>query len=196
MNARELDQLLRSVPLPERPAEYWAEFPRQVSWRLRQENRSPSRAAGGTILGGPRLAWCLALIALCAGLGLWLGFRAGHRAGFDAGEVAGYQRLWTEVNALFPRQVQAIVLEPAGPRIVLADRPNLPEAPPIVVRQCLATGCRTAITFSGQRVRLGGELLEVLTDGAGNVIVATADAVWPVLPGALKIQARTLENLL
>lgn len=195
MDNKELEKLLLSVPAPEPSAEYEADFPDAVVRALARPASVPETKPVA-LPSLHRLGWAFLFAVIIGGGGAWLGFRAGHKTGFGAGEIAGYQRIWTEVNTLFPHQVRAVVLEPGGPRIVLSDHADLPAAPPIVVRRCLPGGCQTAITFSGQQVRLGEEPLEILNDGAGNVIVTTPDAVWPVMPGTLKIQARTLDTLL
>jgi len=36
MNNSDLDAKLKSVPLPDRPADYWEHFPAQVRWQLRR----------------------------------------------------------------------------------------------------------------------------------------------------------------
>lgn len=196
MNDRELDELLKSVPVPERSAEHWTEFPHDVVRSLPQVKRTRSGLSAGGPGWRPRFAWAAALLLVVSGLAAWLGLRDGHRPGFDAGELAGYRRMWTELNALFPRQVRAVLFEPDGPRLVLAEQANLPDAPPLLVRQCLAAGCRTAITFSGQQVQLGGELLEVLADARGNILVTGRSVVWPQAPGSLKLTARRLDSTL
>ena len=41
MNDFDLDAKLKSVPLPERPAEYWENFPTRVRWQLRRTATQP-----------------------------------------------------------------------------------------------------------------------------------------------------------
>jgi len=67
MNDFDLDSKLKSVPLPERPDEYWHEFPSGVRVQLRRERpeSAPRRA------WRPRLAWAggfalaVALVLVC-----------------------------------------------------------------------------------------------------------------------------------
>jgi len=53
MNDFELESKLRSVPMPERPDEYWEDFPARVRVQLHRERRDgvPRRAVR------PQLAW-------------------------------------------------------------------------------------------------------------------------------------------
>jgi hypothetical protein len=196
MNNRELDELLKSAPVPERSAEYWTGFPQAVVRSLPPSQRMRGKFPAYAFHWRPRFAWAVALLLIMGSLTAWLTFRERHRPVIAAGELAGYRRMWTELNALFPRQVRAILFEPDGPRLVLAEQANLPEASPLLVRQCLAAGCRTAITFSGQQVQLGGELLEVLADARGNILVTGRSVVWPQAPGSLKLTARRLDSTL
>ena len=58
MNDFELESKLKSVPLPERPDEYWNDFPSRVRVQLPRERRefTPQNA------GRPRLAWAVGLV--------------------------------------------------------------------------------------------------------------------------------------
>ena len=67
--------------------------------------------------------------------------------------------------------MRAIVKDERGVRLVLADKPDVPASPPLLVRLCQPQRCRSVITFSGQQVRLDGETIEVLADGHGKVLV-------------------------
>ncbi len=198
MNDEHLDHLLRSTRPPARPDAYWKSFPETVQRCLRKEAQSPFRF--------PERRWPtwlpfagLATGVAAVGLGLllfWPGTRPTETPDFTASELQSYQEIWNQMTSLFPHQVRAVILGPEGPQVVLSDQPNLPAAPPVVLRQCAPDGCRTALTFSGQAIHLGNRQLEVLTDSRGGVIVTDEDAVWPTLQGSLHINARLLETTL
>ena len=67
MNDFDLDSKLKSVPLPERPDEYWNEFPSGVRVQLHHARREPAPPSAGR----PRLAWAggfalaVALVFVC-----------------------------------------------------------------------------------------------------------------------------------
>jgi len=42
MNDFDLEAKLKSVPLPERPEDYWENFPAQVRWQLRRSAPAPA----------------------------------------------------------------------------------------------------------------------------------------------------------
>ena len=195
MTPDELNQRLRSVPLPPRTAEYWEEFPSRIrtacSTPQRPADARPSRPSLPQRLWWNWMAWAGAA-GLVLAAAVWT-FRPAP-SDFSAEEVAGYSRVWHEVDALFPHQVRSVVFGPGGPVLVLSEQPTLPNEPTLMVRGCGPTGCLTVLTRSGQQVTLGGERLEVLQDVHGKVLVAGASSVWPSAPGVLRIQARVLEE--
>ncbi|NQU11324.1 hypothetical protein HQ590_11065 [bacterium] len=167
---QDLDDLLRQARPPERPAEYWDEFPRRVIARLREA--APARPAVASWTWDWRWAAGLATACLVIGIGLGIWFRSRRPAEPD------YAKLYTEVEALFPNQVRAIVADDQGVRLVLSDRPTVPSTAPLLVRLCRRTGCQNVISFSGQQVRLNGQTIELLADGRGNVLVVSPQFVW------------------
>lgn len=199
MNDGQLDRLLRSNHPPERTADYWNSFPEAVRSQLR-----PAGSARPASASHRRSAYWLALRWLAAGgtvalLSLLLSWQRTKPAGqpeFTAAELQSYREIWRQISTLFPHQVRAVILGPDGPQVVLSDRPNLPSAPPVVLRHCASDGCRTALTFSGQAVQLGQRQLEVLTDSRDGVIVAAEDGVWPLAKGPFQLSARILESTL
>ncbi len=195
MNDQELDRLLRAAPEPVRTDSYWAEFPGQVQCRLARVAKVSEPARPGTLfpVWRWRLAWGVAVLALGFGPILWR--RPGGPAGpeFSRGELQGYREVWREVTALFPHQVRAIIFEPGGLRLILAEQANLPVETPLLVRECAAGSCRTALTFSGQSVQLGDQSWDVLTDSRGSIIVAGESTAWPAAPGRHHISAQALE---
>jgi hypothetical protein len=82
-----------------------------------------------------------------------------------------YAKLYWEISGMFPNQVRAIVEDERGVHLLLSEKPNVPSSPALLVRVCEPQQCRSVITFSGQRVRLNGETVEVLADGRGDVLV-------------------------
>lgn len=193
MKPQELDAILKSVPVPRRAEEYWQDFPRRVLRRIARQGQ-----AGGTAGARfwPRLGWVGFAVAVVGAVTIWSTRPHGAVAGFSGAELKGYREVWQQVTAMFPNQVRAVIFDAAGPSIVLADRPDLTLAPPLLVRACDPRGCRTVVTFSGQSVRLGTESFEVLTDSRDHIIVTGGTAVWPVASGALRISARPLEGTL
>ena len=168
MNNADLDKLLKTARVPERGGDYWQEFPKRV---LRCLNRArtprvsrprPQRAAAW--------AWGLGLAAACVAAGFFFGFRQG-RVGPEERQLAALQKIYREVAVLFPNQLRAIIIDEQGPRLVLAEKPNVPSSDPLYVRICQAKRCQTFITFSGQQIRVNGEVFDVLADGSGGVKV-------------------------
>jgi hypothetical protein len=66
MNDWELEKTLKGAPLPERPDEYWENFPAQVRWQL---HRAAPESAGRTA-GRPQLVWKAGFGLACLLLGL------------------------------------------------------------------------------------------------------------------------------
>jgi hypothetical protein len=159
-----LDDQLKSVPVPPRAPGYWEAFPRRVTARI--NNPPPVRPANWW---PGALALATACVVIALGIGGWARSRQPQRT--DSA------RIYREVAALFPNQVRAIVTDEHGVRLVLADQADVPRSPALLVRFCQAQRCRSVITFSGQRVRLNGESVEVLVDGRGNVLVVGENAL-------------------
>ncbi len=202
MNNDELNRLLKSAVEPGRPAEYWEEFPKNVVSNLADRpppvraampTKSPRAALGWFTLGAGMATACLLLAFV---------FRAGRERGaedFTASDIAVMRKYLQEVEALFPNQVQAVVFEQSGPRLVLADRAVVPASMPVYVRVCGANGCQSFLTFSGQQIRLNGETVDVLVDARGKVLLVGNRLSWTSgesksRVGSLRIVARSLES--
>jgi len=190
MNNKELDQILKSARVPERPAEYWERFPRQVTTRARDLERAEGRAgeraqepdlrsAFGAGFCGLRWKPALAvgLAFTCIVFGFILGLWRGRSSGTDP-QLAELGKYFREIAALFPNQLEAIVFDEAGAHMVLADRPNVPVSPPMYVKICGPKGCQRFVTFSGQQIRVNGDVFEVLVDRQGDVLLVGAQWVW------------------
>lgn len=198
MNDPQLDRLLRSVRPPARTAGYWESFPETVQRRLRRGRGAAESSAKSGWPPWALLPW-LATVGAAIALGLlllWPRSKPVETAEFTPSELQTYREIWRQISTLFPHQVRAVILGPDGPRVLLADQPNLPVSPPVVLRRCAANGCDTALTFSGQSLRFAGRELEVLTDSRGGVIVAAEDAIWPGSSASLNLKARLLETTL
>jgi hypothetical protein len=195
MKSDELDKLLKTAPAPERPADYWAEFPRSVTRRLNQARSS--RFSRPTHRRVSVLAWGLGLAAACILVGFFFGLWRGRTAS-EAQQVVALQKLFREVASLFPNQIQAIIIDERGPRLVLSEKPNVPLSDPLLVKICKAKSCESIITFSGQQIWVNGEVFDVLTDGAGGVILAGRKTLWTSAQPALgqapwHVEARPLK---
>jgi hypothetical protein len=196
----ELDQLLKSVPLPERSGDYWRDFPGSVTAAL---GRRPALADIPDATRGRNLkplfaAWGFGIATACVVLGLAINAWRGRDAGLNASQVAQAGKFYREVEALFPNQIQAIVFEPQGPRLVLAARADVPSSQPYYLKVCSPQGCERIITFSGQQVRLSDRNFEVLADAKGGVMLVGADRVWTGgnPNDAVQIHARSLSTAL
>lgn len=178
MKNSELDQLLKSVPVPERPASYWDQFPARV---MAKTHWLASRAETTAVQPEPRPFWLrprfrFAAVGLClvvAGLllGYFFGFRQGRNLSITDLQMAEARKDFQEIQTLFPGQLQAIVFGQKGVQLVLADKPNIPAASPLYVRICGPKGCQSFVTFSGQQIRLNGDVCEVLLDQQNNVLL-------------------------
>lgn len=199
MNDSQLDQLLRSAPLPEHTAEYWGDFPGSVLRRLRSEVHPP--APGRSAPRFPRfLPWGLGLASACVVLGFVLGFWRGHESGLQASQVAALRTYYREIQALFPNQVRALIIDEQGPRLVLADRPDVPTSTPLLLSIRTRSGSQSVLTFSGQQIRVDGELCEVLADTHGHVLLVGDKLVWSSgqhgpRTAPYRIQAQPLQTL-
>jgi hypothetical protein len=185
MNNAELDRLLKTVPVPKRPQSYWDEFPGRVLGKAHwAENRAQSEADSRSRERRARFRLRfvavvgVALVAAGLAIGFAFGLHKGHRFSISDSELAMAQKWFREIETVFPKQVQAIVIDRQGPHIVLADKANLPVSMPLCLKICGTGGDRLYITFSGQEVSVDGELCEVLQDGEGNVLLVGKRQVW------------------
>jgi hypothetical protein len=215
MKDTELNEVLRSAAVPERGADYWERFPRRVTaeieWRRqhgRAEESTEAAVAGGSVswqgtsvfrrLGG-KPAFALGVVAICLGLCFVLGPWKGHVSPGKDSQLAEARKYFRELEALFPNQLQAIVFDQQGPHLVLAPVANLPASPPLYLRICGPKGCQRFVTFSGQQIRVNGDVCDVLADRQGNVLVVGRERLWAdanpaVRSGPYQIEAKALES--
>jgi len=193
MNDAELSQLLKSAGIPEPGAGHWEAFPGRVTTALRATRKPPTEQ----IRWRPKLAWGLSFAGAC----LLIGFAVGHWRGAHTIEklnLVQSKKLIGEVRALFPNQVQAVIFDGNGVRLVLAEKADVPDSPPIYLNICGPEGCRQFITFSGQQIHVDGEACDVLADAEGNIILAGKHFVWTseshvASAGVYRIEARSME---
>jgi hypothetical protein len=208
MKNSELDQLLKSVPVPERPASYWDQFPARVMakthWLASRAETTGTPAEPAPYWLRPRFRIAVVGLGLVmAGLllGYIFGFQHGHNLAITDLQMAQARKYFQEIQTLFPGQVQAIVLSQPGARLVLAEQPNVPASAPLYLRVCGPKGCQDFLTFSGQQIRLNGEVCDVLLDPQGNVLLAgpqwvLSTAQPPARHALYQVAARPLEATL
>ena len=184
-----LGNLLKSARVPERGGEYWEQFPGCVTRRLAEGARSAGSEAPRSL----PIAWAVGLATACAVVGLGTGW---WMTSSRVPSQPDYAKLYAEVASVFPRQIRAIVVNEDGPRLVLADQPSVPASAPVLLRLCRDRQCQNVITFSGQRVRVNGESIELLTDGRGDLLVIGRRFLWssadPRPAGNWRIDAKRL----
>ena len=207
MTNSELDQILKSAPVPDRPGAYWDQFTRRV---MAKTDRLRTRADAETNHPRTEPFWFrsrfqfatvglgLAIIGLL--VGFVLGFWQGRNLSITGPQLAAARKYFQEIETLFPGQVQAIVFDQQGPHLVLAEHSNIPASSPLYLRVCGPKGCQSYVTFSGQQIRINGETCEVLLDHQDNVllvgqnwVVSTAQA--PAKRARYQVSARPLMTL-
>lgn len=211
MKDAELNEFLRQATVPERGADYWGKFPGRVTaeleWRRNMPDAERSGEARICAVTDVNQAWswertlrsfctkpavavgigvCLALVFV---LGLW----KGHSSADTDPRLATVQKYFHEVEGLFPNQLQAIVFDRQGTHLVLAADANLPVSPPLYLKICGPKGCQAFVTFSGQQIRVNGDVFDVLTDGQGNVLLVGREVVWSSAQAVAKAGRYTIE---
>lgn len=209
MNNRELDNLLKNTSVPERPSAFWDQFPGRVMDEITRQNRSanvPRRVSPESLADHRRVApfasllWRGAFVAglalICVILGFALGLRRGMGRTSETAQLALAQKFFHEVQTLFPNQIEAIEFDAKGTHLKLAEHADLPASPPLYVSVCGPQGCRRFVTFSGQQIRVNGDVLDVLLDRQGEVLVVGKQWIWPDRnrehPAPYRVEARLL----
>jgi hypothetical protein len=204
MKNSELDQILKSAPVPNRSQAYWDQFSARVL--ARAHGLQSRQLAGAARPGGeafdlrPGLRFAsvsLALAAIILLLGLALLILPGRRHPITNSQLATARKYFQEIEALFPNQVRAIVFDRQGPHLALAAWADVPVSSPLYLRICGANGCKDYLTFSGQEIQLDGQTLTVLSDARGGVILAGNQFIWSSAGrigdgGDLRIEVRNL----
>src|SRR2546427_564527 len=221
MNDADLHELLKAAPMPERPAHYWETFPKRVIEQVdsrrrrpasemarsadipvRSKHRMPARfglaISRNAYLGGLAVLG-IGLAIICIAVAFVLGRRNGPPSMSGEGQLAEAEKYFREIEALFPNQLQAIVLDQKGARLLLADHSNVPASPPLYLKICGPYGCQRFVTFSGQQIRIDGDTCDVLVDRRGNIIVIGEQFLWAgsltsARPSLYQIEAKPLQG--
>ena len=198
MNDAELNDLLKSARVPERPDAYWERFPRRVILRLqdREAKYETSRARPDFSrifqTWGIRLALTSGLVLLTFAAFWW---RKSESLSRDR-DFVKVQKYFHEIDTLFPRQVRAIVFDRQGTRLLLAEKPNVSESQPVYLKICNGKGCQELVTFSGQRIEVNNVLCEVLITRQDEVIIVGEKLFWGShesrAPAQYRIEAKLL----
>jgi len=225
MNDSQLNELLKSAKVPERPASYWERFPRRVLARIAECSEAKSLSSTDSSVHsrhalqvedsrdlswqsvGRAIEWlfsrpvlAVGLIAVCLLVGVALGFRFGRHSGPAAAQIALAQRYLGEIEALFPNQIEAIVFDDQGPRLILAEQADVPTSQPLYLSICGPRGCQKFVTFSGRQIHFNGEVFEVLLNRQGDVLLIGEQMVWSssdrsAKAGPFRIEARPLPTV-
>ncbi len=202
MTDSELDKKLNAARTPKLAADYTADFPRAVFAKARATPISKnSTRYSSAPHWWPGLVWSagFALFFLIAGFGLghW---RGKSDVAAPANELLANVKMIKETLALFPNRVSAIVQNGHDVQLVLADRADVPDSPPLFVKICDGKKCSSLVTFSGQEIEIAGQKITVLADANGGIILEGKQFVWSsagenILSTGLKIEARSLAQL-
>ena len=192
MNNEELARILKKAPAPKPSADYLERFPSQVRMML---NRAPVRSTPRSYT--PLIRWAAALAAVCLIATFWAGFRKGKEtAPTPVNQIAGDEKLLREVQAEFPNQVRAIVMDENGAHLLLSEKADVPGEPALYLKVCDSKMCETIITFSGQQIPLHGDLCDILEDGSHKILVVGQRTYWTASkqssPDGQHFEARTL----
>jgi hypothetical protein len=184
MDNSELERLLKSAEPPERPPEYWEQFPERVAARLHQAPSFTRQAPASWLSFCSSRLWRPAWGVCAALLCLVIGFSVGHwRRGDDAASAASIsvlqnEQLIHEVMAMFPNRLRAIVQDERGLTLVLSENADVPISQPLFVEILYRETGASAVTFSGQELNLAGRKIAVLSDSQGSVLLVGENFAW------------------
>jgi len=204
MNNDELNKILKSAHPPERPDEYWREFPKKVTAKLHWQEQLSARPARRTHKLVPMLAWGLSVATVCVLMAFVLNNKPGtehHVAAVPPASDVQFdiaRKCYKEIEALFPNQLQAIVFDQQGPRMMLSAKGDVANAAPLYLKICGPKGCESFVTFSGQQIQFNGENCEVLADAKGQVMLVGDHQVWEGTDSSsgIRIEAKPLDAIL
>jgi hypothetical protein len=100
---------------------------------------------------------------------------------------------------MFPQQIRSIAFDQQGARLTLAETADVPVSPALYVRIIGPGGCENFVTFSGQQIRVNGDVFEVLVDRRGGILLVGEEVVWSSAmgkaeAGIYRIAAKRLEE--
>lgn len=198
MSNSELKALLAKSRVPDRNMQYWEEFPNAVSRRIQQGDKLPDEKPAHPQRA---LQWAFATVsaALCVWLGFWFGRHGVPHS--RTNELAEARKFVAELTTMFPNQVRAMIIQNGKTELQIAERADVPQSAPVLLRVCDDSGCAKIITFSGQQVRVNGQPCDVLVDASGHVIIAGPRFVWSSADtrsdvAGLRVTARSLGETL
>ena len=201
MNNSQLNDYLRTVPIPEQPQDYWDELPLRVMVEIERRGKESFRLSPAAqpwwaaVYANPLLSAAVAVTCLL------LAFVLGNWHGGDSPvrerQLAEAQKCFREIGSLFPNQVQALIFDAQGVHLVLAENAEVPTSTPLYITISDPSGVHRFVTFSGQRIGVNGDTFEVLVDCQGDVLVLGEQWVWSSsMPdeksGQYRIAARSL----
>jgi hypothetical protein len=200
MNNAELEKLLKTAATPACEAGYWEQFPKKITANIHwQKQRGATFDAEDFSNRKPGLLlWTAGLASACIILGFAVVFWHGQASSETARQVAAAKRYFQEIAPLFPNQVRAIVFSQQGAQLVLAEKADVPDSPPLFVKVCGPLGCQSFVTFSGQQIRVNGEVCDVLADVRGGVMLVGSKFFWAsaqpeLAANHLRIEAQALD---
>lgn len=197
MNNSELDRILKAAKAPERPEEFWAQFPRRITSRLHWNSAAPEARSRHWF---PRLAWALTAAAACLLIGFMLGHQRGQKDTLAESGLLQNEKVIKEMLAMFPNRVRAVVQDEHGLNLVLSDNADVPVSTPLWVKVCDGQHCSAVVTFSGQRIQVAHQDVTVLSDPEGKIILEGDHFLWSngqtmLAQGKLKIEAKALGSI-
>lgn len=205
MNDAELNRVLLGAHLPERSAKDWNESAQDTARAALMASQSPVSHQNTYSCSEVRKRnqfgfWAAGIATACIVVGFMFGHWHAERSQ-RRDEVAEARKLFNELSAMFPNQLEAVVLDGSAPRLQIAETPHAGRGTPLFVRICGKTGCQRVITFSGERVRLNGGVYDVLVDARGHIIIAGESFAWSSAErtsrtGGYQIEAAPLTGVL
>lgn len=207
MKDTELKDCLQTAPVPGRSEEYWEEFPKRVMFEIQRRDDAAKGSGAATFARPTAHPWWSALLSkaalsagvafLCMVLAFLAGVRQGRHSAINGPQLAEAQKCYREIESLFPNQVQTLVFDARGMHLVLAEQPNVPASTPLYVTVTGPKEVHRFVTFSGQRIRVNGDIFEVLVDRQGAVLLVGQQSVWSssepgIKAGPYRIEARPL----
>jgi hypothetical protein len=211
MHNEDLNRSLKALQVPELPAEYWEDFPRRVMARMQRAGAPKPGSSEALADRWPaglfacrnsfrfvrRPVFASGLVAACVLLAIAMSLWRGRQPATVDPQFVEAQKCLGEIEALFPNQLRALVFDQQGPRLVLADKADVPSSPPVYLRISEPKGSHRFVTFSGQQIQVNGDVFDVLVDRQGGVLLMGEQSVWSSSAAAEKegryrIEARLL----
>jgi len=124
------------------------------------------------------IRWSMRVGAAAVVIGLAIAVWKYHEASDTKPQDTAMLKYFSELEALFPDQLRAVIFDNYGPRLMLSEQGNVPRSTPVYLKVCAAKRCQKVVTFSGQQVPINGDTYEVLTDAKGNLLLVGDNGVW------------------